>query len=186
MNLFAIIASLLNKIFSFSLPGISMSGPSSGTSYHDTEQQQGDTQQHHNDSSGERKPITIPEHINPNARFHSTGSPAWVNQFPNTPMAGQHGGTDFLAPPGSPVFAPYDMHVIAVGHYSDSGRFGDYVIGNWKNGLEYYSGHLQNVSVSVGDDVKAGQQIGETNLLAHTHIQVKQGGQVIDPESVLK
>lgn len=131
--------------------------------------------------------ISIPETINPNARFHSTGSSAWRNQFPNTSMAGQHGGTDFTGPQGTAVYAPWDMTIIATGHYNDEGRFGDYVIGtpDHDKTLEFYSGHLDNVRVSTGDHITCGTQLGKMNLYNHTHIQIKRNGQVIDPESVL-
>jgi murein DD-endopeptidase MepM/ murein hydrolase activator NlpD len=127
--------------------------------------------------------ITRPERIS--ARFMDTGSPAWRNQWPGTPMAGRHGGTDFAAPPGSPVYAPLDMRIVKIGFYGDSGRYGYYVIGTLGDGLEYYSGHLQNVKVKEGDYVQSGDQIGQTNALAHTHIQLKRNGQIIDPEGYL-
>lgn len=132
---------------------------------------------------GGRALVTQPERIT--ARFLDTGSDAWKNQFPGTPMAGRHGGTDFSAPQGSAVYAPFPMRVIAVGFYADPGRMGSYVIGTTTNGLEYYSGHLQNVQVRRGDDLAAGTQLGETNQYNHTHIQIKRGGGLIDPESVL-
>jgi murein DD-endopeptidase MepM/ murein hydrolase activator NlpD len=87
---------------------------------------------------------------------------------------------------GSPVYAPYPMNVIAVGHYSDEGRYGDYVIGHLVDGTEYYSGHLQNVKVGVGDAVQCGQQIGETGIVNHTHIQLRVNGVLTDFEEYSK
>lgn len=127
--------------------------------------------------------ITQPERIS--ARFHDTGSPAWINQWKGTPMEGQHGGVDFSAPPGSPVYAPYPMRVIAVGYYPDSGRKGYYVIGKLSDGIEYYSGHLMALEVVANSDVEGGAVIGHTNEYAHTHIQMKRGGVLIDPETYL-
>lgn len=127
--------------------------------------------------------ITNPEKIG--ARFHDTGSPAWANQWPGTPMAGQHGGLDMLAPAGSPVYAPYAMRVIAVGYYPDAGRKGFYVIGDLADGVEYYSGHLSNVAVVVNTNIDAGTQLGVTNEYAHTHLQMKRAGVLLDPEQYL-
>lgn len=127
--------------------------------------------------------ITEPERIT--ARFHDTGSPAWAGQFAGTPMAGQHGGTDFSAPQGSPVYAPYVMRVIVVNYYPDAGRRGFYVIGILDDGSEYYSGHLQGVKVVPGSRAEPGTVLGETNEYNHTHVQIKQRGSVIDPEAYL-
>lgn len=127
--------------------------------------------------------ITRPERVG--ARFHDTGSEAWRKQFEGTPMEGQHGGTDFLAPEGSAVYAPYAMRVIAVGYYPAGGRMGYYVIGSLADGVEYYSGHLAAQEVASNTNVEAGAIIGHTNEYAHTHIQMKRGGVLIDPETYL-
>lgn len=180
MSIFAIIANIINKILSFSLfPSL----PATGERTTGEKTEPSPVEQH-----GNRCNITIPESINPTARFFSTGSPAWTNQhfvIDGKDYYGIHGGTDFVAPQGSAVYAPFDMDIIAIGHYSDSGRYGDYVIATLKTGEEYYSGHLQNVAVTSGQAVKCGDKLGETNLYAHTHIQIKRAGQVIDPESIL-
>lgn len=121
------------------------------------------------------------------ARFHDTGSSAWKNQWPGTPMAGQHGGLDISAPQGTAVYAPYAMQIIAIGEYTDAGRKGKYVIGyiNSDPTVEYYSGHLQNVKVRSLSNVAAGTELGATNDYNHTHIQMKRAGVLIDPETYL-
>jgi murein DD-endopeptidase MepM/ murein hydrolase activator NlpD len=129
--------------------------------------------------SGKRSLITIPETIN--ARFWSNGSPAWKNQ-----PGGYHYGTDFGAPHGSAVFAPYDMTVVKIGYYEDAGRMGHYIIGTLTDGTEYYTGHLQNVTVKSGDFVKSGVKLGETNVYNHTHVQLRQNGKLIDFEEYSK
>jgi murein DD-endopeptidase MepM/ murein hydrolase activator NlpD len=198
MNIFAIIANIINKLLSFSLfPSLPSLGgnettievdPSKrGDFANSTPAKEREASEHgvRGRGASNRCQVSVPEVINPNARFHSTGSPAWSNQFAGTDMAGQHGGTDFTGPQGTAVYNPLPMTIIAIGHYADSGRYGDYVIGTTTDGLEYYSGHLQNVSVSVGQVLECGTKIGEMNLYAHTHVQIKQNGQIIDPESVL-
>lgn len=203
MNIFAIIAAIINKILSFSLlpklPDVSLPGETETVIKTDRTQrddfsqskpaQDANAQEHgvRGRADSNRCQLSVPEQINPNARFHSTGSPAWVNQFAGTDMAGQHGGTDFTGPIGTSVYAPWDMTIIALGHYSDEGRYGDYVIGTPDNDktLEFYSGHLQNVQVTNGQHIGCGDKLGEMNLYNHTHIQIKRNGQIIDPESVL-
>ncbi len=129
--------------------------------------------------NGKRCRITMPESIN--ARFNDTGSAAWAKQ-----PGGRHLGTDFGAAVGSPVYAPYPMSIVAVGHYTDEGRYGDYVIGHLVDGTEYYSGHLQNVKVGAGDVVTCGQQIGSTNIYNHTHVQLRVNGTLTDFEEYEK
>ncbi len=119
--------------------------------------------------------ITVPESVG--ANFYSTGSPAWKNQ-----PGGQHLGTDFLAPQGSAVYAPYDGVVIKLGRYTDSGRKGDYVMMTLDDGVEYYSGHLNNVAVREGRQVKAGDVLGYTNEYNHTHVQIRINGVLKDFE----
>lgn len=130
-----------------------------------------------------RKQITIPERIT--ARFADRNSAAWVNQI--GPLGkGYHYGTDFGGPNGTPVFAPYALHVIRIGRYDDEGRKGDYVIGTLDDGTEYYSGHLTNVKVKGGEYVKAGQQIGEIGYYNHTHVQLRVNGTLTDFEAYEK
>ncbi len=137
--------------------------------------------------TGNRHLVTIPEKVT--ASFHSTGSGAWLGQWEGTPMENQHGGTDFAAPSGTPVYAPYAMKVIAIGFYPDEPRRGYYVIGTLGDGVEYYSGHLNNVLVKRGELIESGTQIGQTWAWwaeagrPHTHIQMKRNGKIIDPEA---
>ena len=130
-------------------------------------------------ATGKRSLITVPENIT--ARFYSTGSPAWKNQ-----PGGYHWGTDFSAPKGSAVYAPYDMTIVKVGYYADAGRMGTYVIGTLGDGTEYYSGHLDDVSLQAGNFVKSGTKIGVTNIYNHTHVQLRQNGKLVDFEEYSK
>lgn len=140
--------------------------------------------------SGNRHLVTIPEHVT--ASFYDTGSGAWIGQWKGTPMEGKHGGTDYAAPSGTPVYAPYSMKVIAIAYYPDSGKRGWYVIGTLPDGAEYYSGHLNNILVKRGDLIESGQQLGQTwdwwgeAGRAHTHIQIKVRGAIVDPEKYFR
>ncbi len=133
-----------------------------------------------------RKAITIPENIS--ARFWDKGSPAWSRQpCPGKPNEyGCHTGTDFSAPNGSAVYAPWSGTVIKIGHYDDDGRRGDYIMMTLADGTEYYSGHLANPRVKTGDTVTAGQQIAEIGFYNHTHIQLRVGGVLTDLEEYQK
>jgi murein DD-endopeptidase MepM/ murein hydrolase activator NlpD len=126
-----------------------------------------------------RSLITVPEHIN--ARFNDTGSPAWRNQ-----PGGKHLGTDFGAPNGSAVYAPYNLHIVKLGAYHDEGRKGDYIIGTLDDGTEYYTGHLTAARVKPGDYVRAGTQIASIGYYNHTHIQLRVNGELTDFEQYEK
>lgn len=108
------------------------------------------------------------------ADFYATGAPAW--------NGGIHGGVDYNAPHGSPVYMPFDCAYTMTGHYDDPGRYGDYLICHLMDGYEYYSGHLENVQpFSEGQVITAGTLIGFTNELDHTHIQLRDtAGNLID------
>jgi murein DD-endopeptidase MepM/ murein hydrolase activator NlpD len=130
-------------------------------------------------TKGKRSLITIPEHIN--ARFNDTGSVAWKNQ-----PGGKHLGTDFGAPNGSAVYAPYNVRIIKVGSYSDTGRLGSYIIGKLDDDTEFYSGHLSGVMVKPQDYVRAGTRIGSIGYYNHTHIQLRVNGGLYDFERYAK
>ena len=100
-------------------------------------------------------------------------------------QGGQHLGTDYLGAQGTPVYAPYDMRYVTTGYYPPSANGGAetgfYVVGILDDGSQYYSGHLQNVpSFHSGQIITAGTQIGETNQLGHTHVQLKSPAGVLE------
>lgn len=84
-----------------------------------------------------------------------------------------HWGTDFMGTEGDPVFAPYDLTVIALGEYGPGPTWGQYVQGTLPDGSVYYSGHLQGrPPMDVGQMLPAGSVIGYMNGYAHTHVQL--------------
>jgi murein DD-endopeptidase MepM/ murein hydrolase activator NlpD len=113
-----------------------------------------------------------------NAGFYATGSPAWASQ------GGTHWGVDYGAPQGNPVYVPFDCTYEMTGHYDDAARMGDYVICRLADGVEYYSGHLQDTQpFAPGQLIPAGTLIGFTNEYAHTHIQMRSpSGELLDFE----
>lgn len=84
----------------------------------------------------------------------------------------QHWGTDILGSEGTPVYAPFDMSIIATGEYPPGPTWGQYVQGTLSDGYVLYLGHLQGVHVGVGQTVAAGTLLGYTNAYAHTHVQL--------------
>lgn len=106
------------------------------------------------------------------AHFDTADCNAWGFQ-----VGCMHWGTDFVGSEGDPVFAPYDITIIALGEYPPGPTFGQYVQGTLPDGTVYYSGHLASrASVEIGQTIPAGTQIGTMNSLAHTHIQLAPPG----------
>ena len=98
-----------------------------------------------------------------------------------------HDGIDIGAPCGMPVAVPWDGVVTAVS--SDATR-GNYVSVSHAGGLVTSYLHLSGFSVSLGDQVAAGQQIGlvgTTGLSTgcHLHFSARSNGASIDPQSLL-
>jgi murein DD-endopeptidase MepM/ murein hydrolase activator NlpD len=109
----------------------------------------------------------VTEGMDISAGFYDTGAAAW--------SGGIHGGVDFAAPQGSPVYMPFDCAYTMTGYYGDPGRLGYYLMCHiTQDGFEYYSGHLQGVQpFSDGQMIPAGTHIGYTNEYAHTHVQLR-------------
>lgn len=106
------------------------------------------------------------------AHFDTADCGAWGFQ-----VACQHWGTDFAGSEGDPVFAPYDLTVIALGEYGPGSTMGQYVQGTLPDGSVYYSGHLTGrPALDVGQTIPAGTQIGVMNGYAHTHVQLAPPG----------
>ena len=94
-----------------------------------------------------------------------------------------HYGQDFYVPYGTKIYATGDGKVIQSGW--NSGGFGNVVIIDHSNGLQSIYGHLSAMSVSVGTNVKRGDNIalsGSTGISSgpHLHYQINKYGQPIN------
>lgn len=102
------------------------------------------------------------------------------------PLDGQvkfHYGTDLGAAAGSDIGAFADGTVYAVG---DSTSLGLYVILDHGNGIQTQYAHCQELLVSSGDSVTAGQtiaRVGSTGAVtgAHLHLELSQDGKNLNP-----
>lgn len=94
-----------------------------------------------------------------------------------------HGGTDFAAPKGTPIYAAAAGYVSVAG-WSSSG-YGNYVVlyhGTMQDGVAYSTlyGHMSSIAVSSGAYVTQGQVIGYVGSTGqstgnHLHLEVWQG-----------
>ena len=98
-----------------------------------------------------------------------------------------HHGTDIRVKIGDPVRAVFDG-VVRMAKYNRHG-YGNYVVVRHANGLETLYGHLNERSVQVGDEVRAGQTIGKAGNTGrssgpHLHFEVRYAGLDINPEQI--
>jgi cell wall-associated NlpC family hydrolase len=96
-----------------------------------------------------------------------------------------HDGQDLAAPKGTPVLAA-GSGTVTTSVRQDAGGFGIHVVIDHGDGLSTLYGHLSLSLVDVGDEVVAGQKIGEVGSTGystgpHLHFTVKQDGRAIDP-----
>ncbi|MES2759737.1 MAG: M23/M56 family metallopeptidase [Pseudomonadota bacterium] len=102
-----------------------------------------------------------------------------------------HRGIDFAARTGTPVVASADGAVASSSDLDAGGaNYGKTIIVAHANGLQSVYAHLDRRLVAAGDIVKAGQPIGLSGATGkvtgpHLHFEVRQGGQAVDPETVL-
>lgn len=97
-----------------------------------------------------------------------------------------HNGQDFRVPIGTEVFATGDGIVVESGY--STGGFGNYVVIDHDYGLSTLYGHLSQIKVSKGMNVKRGDLIGlsgDSGLSSgpHLHYQVEQKGQTENPRN---
>jgi len=95
-----------------------------------------------------------------------------------------HYGQDFAVPYGTDVYATGDGSIIESGW--NSGGFGNYIVIDHGYGLQSTYGHLSQIKVSKGMNVKRGDLIGlsgntGTSSGPHLHYQIDQFGEHKNP-----
>jgi murein DD-endopeptidase MepM/ murein hydrolase activator NlpD len=95
-----------------------------------------------------------------------------------------HYGQDFRVPYGTDVYATGDGQVIESGW--NSGGYGNYVVIDHGYGLQTTYGHLSDIRVSKGLNVKRGDLLGlsgstGTSSGPHLHYEIKQFGEHKNP-----
>ncbi|MDB5101606.1 MAG: peptidase [Cyanobacteria bacterium RYN_339] len=94
-----------------------------------------------------------------------------------------HDGYDFAVAAGSPVHATMEGEVVSAGWM---GGYGNAVVLRHPNGYETLYGHAQELLVSKGQRVNAGDtiaRVGSTGLSTgpHLHYELHKDGQAVDP-----
>jgi murein DD-endopeptidase MepM/ murein hydrolase activator NlpD len=99
-----------------------------------------------------------------------------------------HTGLDFRASTGDPVRATANGKVASSGW---TGGYGRMVEIDHGNGLSTRYGHLSEINVKVGDNVKIGQVIGAVGSTGrstgpHLHYETRIDGEAVDPQKFLR
>lgn len=103
---------------------------------------------------------------------------------------GGHPGIDFAVPSGTKILSMLPGTVSQVVGVNDSGGYGNEVVVDHGNGLTTRYAHLTNATVSVGQKVNAGEQLGLSGSTGqstgpHLHFEVMENGAVVDPTPYL-
>lgn len=102
--------------------------------------------------------------------------------------ASYHTGLDFAAPSGTPLRAVANSVVTSVGH---DGAYGNKTVLTLDDGTEIWYCHQTSISVTVGQEVRAGDLIGTVGSTGHVtgphlHLEVRPGGgDPVDPYAAL-
>ena len=108
--------------------------------------------------------------------------------FSSSLWANTHTGLDFAAPSGTPVVSVANGTVRSTEY---AGSYGNRVIVALEDGTEIWYCHLSSFSVSPGDTVSGGQQVGTVGSTGnstgpHLHLEVRPGaGDAVDPYAAL-
>ena len=110
--------------------------------------------------------------------------PFGTRVHPVTGRTTSHDGLDLKADSGAAVYAPRSGQVL---ESAFDPEYGNYVVIGWDGG-EVLFAHLSACAVAEGDQVTQGQNVGyvgQTGMATgpHLHVEVRQGGELADPET---
>lgn len=98
-----------------------------------------------------------------------------------------HKGLDFKGNIGAPVFASADgiVHIVTT-----EPKWGNRIVLKHSDGFQTLYGHMNNMTVSRGQYVKAGDVIGGVGNTGkstgpHLHFEIRKNGQTVDPAALL-
>ena len=111
-----------------------------------------------------------------------------ISSYYGTRSRGYHTGLDIDGDYGDPVWAAKNGTVVEAGY---NGSYGNDIVISHGNGLKTRYSHLKSISVSVGDEVTIGQEIGTegssgNSTGSHLHFEVIVNGDSVNPLSYIK
>ena len=121
----------------------------------------------------------------PPGALEGTGEFKWPTEGRITQRAWHcHHAVDIANSEGTPIYAADSGYVVVAGW--KPGGYGQVVILNHGHGLQSLYAHLSAISVSVGESVVKGRQIGLMGNTGHStgshlHFEIRKGSQLCDP-----
>jgi len=149
------------------------------------------------DAQGNPTPITIKTERGfyyPAGAIYRTTSPYSLSRRnPVTGVVRPHAGVDFGLPFRVPVLASSSGIVSHAGvnpRLGRTGGYGEYVVIDHGSGYQTLYGHLDSVSVRVGQYVKVGEVVGRNGSTGnstgpHLHFEVRINGRSVEPTQYL-
>ncbi|SJZ57090.1 M23 family metallopeptidase [Consotaella salsifontis] len=119
--------------------------------------------------------------------FTYVSSPFGVRGDPFLGRKAMHEGIDFVAPSGTEVKAAAHGKVV---HAGPTSGYGNMIEIDHGDGFSTRYAHLSSISVSVGEDVEAGDSIGAVGSTGrstgpHLHYEVRDNGRAVNPNRFL-
>jgi hypothetical protein len=126
-----------------------------------------------------------------NSNLHAAGDYEWPvisREVVGDPFAGWHSGVDLALQPGEAVLAA-DDGVVTFAGWSNFG-YGYMVMLDHGNGDYTLYGGMGSVGVVCGQELAQGEALGAGGLTGHPagallHFELRRGGQLVDPLSLL-
>jgi len=114
-------------------------------------------------------------------------SPFGFRTHPVTGKRKMHQGVDIAAPTGTPIYATKGGKVTFAGQQRG---YGNIIIIDHGNGMTSRYGHLSQIGVAKGADVKQMQAIGRmgntgVSTGSHLHFEIRKGGTPVNPAQVV-
>nr|WP_246593561.1 M23 family metallopeptidase [Evansella tamaricis] len=102
---------------------------------------------------------------------------------PFTRATSFHSGIDIAAPLNTPIYATADGIIISVGW---EGGYGRTIVIEHGDTYETLYAHLNEIYISVGDEVEKGDLIGGMGTTGrstgvHLHYEIRRNGSLVDP-----
>lgn len=101
-----------------------------------------------------------------------------------------HKGSDIVGPPGTPIVAAADGRVVRSEFDTTGSGYGNIIVLEHAYGYSTVYAHMVERRVSVGQQVRQGQQIGSMGMTGlatgvHLHYEIKVSGEIIDAAAFL-
>lgn len=98
-----------------------------------------------------------------------------------------HNGVDLAAPDGTPIRAIKNGVVVFADPH---GAYGNLIVIKHKGDYTSHYGHCSKVLVRTGQQIRAGQIIGEVGATgkvtgAHLHLEIRKDGKPLDPDQLI-